>query len=250
MLTMEEKERNEQCVEDVLHTDIDALLDAWMQESPAPVEESVAAEPEQVTEQKPVKRKREGWQGTVLMYLHDLVYLLAGLILIFLLLFRVVVVSGTSMNGTLMDGDYLLLLSSTFYKDPQQGDIIVASKSSFQNGEPIVKRVIATEGQWVRIDEDTNVVYVGNTKETMMPLDEPYIWGITFPRDMADEPTVVPEGCIFVLGDNRAVSLDSRSSEIGFIDKREVLGKVFFLFLPGTNHGQVDQDYGRIGVID
>ena len=71
------------------------------------------------------------------------------------------------MNGTLMDGDYLLLLSSAFYKEPQQGDIIVASKSSFQDGEPIVKRVIATEGQWVRIDKDTHAVYVGDTKDTM-----------------------------------------------------------------------------------
>ena len=250
VLTMEDKECKEQSVEEALYTDIDALLDEWMQESPTSLEEHVEAEPEQVMEPKTVRRNKESWQGTVLMYLHDLVYLLAGLILVFLLLFRVVVVSGTSMNGTLMDGDYLLLLSSAFYKEPQQGDIVVASKFSFQDGEPIVKRVIATEGQWVRIDKETNLVYVGDTKDTMQPLDEPYILGITFPRDMGDEPTVVPEGCIFVLGDNRGVSLDSRSAEIGFIDKREVLGKVFFLFLPGTNHGQVTQDYGRIGVVD
>ena len=244
---MDEKERNELNTENVLHTDIDALLDEWMQEQPVPIEEPAVAEQE--SEKKPAKRKKEGWQGTVLMYLHDLVYLLAGLILVFLLLFRVVIVSGTSMNTTLLDGDYLLLLSSTFYQDPQQGDIIVASKESFDNGAPIVKRVIATEGQWVKIDSKTNVVYVGDTEDTMVPIDEPYICGSTLPRDMPEEPVIVPDGCLFVLGDNRGVSLDSRSSKIGFIDKREVLGKVFFLFLPGTNHGEEKQDIGRIGVV-
>ena len=237
---MEEKELN-------LHTDIDELLDEWLQEQPAPVEEPVVVEQE--PEKKPARQKKEGWQGTVLLYLHDLVYLLAGLILVFLLLFRVVVVSGRSMNSTLLDGDYLLLLSNTFYQDPQQGDIIVASKESFDNGAPIVKRVIATEGQWVKIDRESHMVYVGDTEATMIPIDEPYIRGVTLPRDMTEEPVMVPEGCLFVLGDNREVSLDSRSSKIGFIDKREVLGKVFFLFLPGTNYGEEKQDFGRIGVV-
>ena len=240
---MEEKELD-------LHTDIDELLDEWMHEQPVSVDEPVMAEPEPTTEQKPAKRKKEGWQGTVLMYLHDLVYLLSGLILVFLLLFRVVVVSGRSMNNTLLDGDYLLLLSSTFYQDHKQGDIIVASKESLDDGAPIVKRVIATEGQWVRIDKETNLVYVGDTADTMQPIDEHYICGETWLRDMPEEAVVVPEGCLFVLGDNREVSLDSRSSRIVFIDKREVLGKVFFLFLPGTNYGEEKQDLGRIGVVN
>ena len=247
---MEEKELNEH----TLHTDIDALLDEWMQEQPAPVEEPVVVE--QKIEQKPAKRKKDGWQGTVLMYLHDLVYLLAGLILVFLLLFRVVVVSGTSMNGTLLDGDYLLLLSSTFYQDPQQGDIIVASKESFDNGAPIVKRVIATEGQWVDIDFKKGIVSVGDSLETMVPLDEPYTLTPTNADEGVEFPLQVTEGCIFVMGDNRNGSKDSRHPEIGLVDKREVLGKVFFLFLPGTNgtdiNGQPNepQDFGRIGVVD
>ena len=120
----------------------------------------------------------------MLSYLHDLTCLLAGLILVFLLLFRVVVVSGTSMNSTLLDGDYLLLLSSTFYHDPQAGDIIVASKESFDDGKPIVKRVIATEGQWVDIDFEAGVVYVGDTMDTLEPLEEPYTL----------TPTTVSEG--------------------------------------------------------
>ena len=94
-----------------------------------------------------IKNKAQIRKDNILMYLHDFVVWLVAILLVFLLLFRVVVVSGTSMNNTLLDGDYLLLLSSTFYHNPQQGDVIVASKESFDNGSPIVKRVIATEGR-------------------------------------------------------------------------------------------------------
>ncbi len=196
------------------------------------------------------------WQGTILMYLHDLVYLLAGLILLFLLLFRVVVVSGTSMNNTLLHGDYLLLLSSTLYNNPKCGDIIVASKESFNNGEPIVKRVIATEGQWVDIDFKTGTIYVGDTEDTMKPLDEPYILPAIYNKRDVDFPLQVQEGCLFVMGDNRGNSLDSRSSTIGLVDEREVLGKVFFLLVPGTNgvddYGRPNQekDFDRIGEVN
>ncbi len=254
---MDEKELNEQTLEHMLHTDIDELLDEWMHEQAAPEQES-AVTPEPAVEEEPAEpekktvkgNKKEGWQGTVLMYLHDLVYLLAGLILIFLLLFRVVVVSGTSMNSTLLDGDYLLLLSSTFYQNPQYGDIIVASKESFDNGAPIVKRVIATEGQWVNIDFKNGVVYVGDSRDHMLPLEEPYTLTPTTVSEGVTFPLQVSEGCLFVMGDNRNGSKDSRHPEIGLVDKREVLGKVFFLFVPGTNEGEVTQDFGRIGVVD
>lgn len=253
---MDEKELNDQALEHMLHTDIDELLDEWMhEEMPSAEEREAVPEPVPVektagAEQKRGKRKKEGWQGTVLMYLHDLVHLLAGLILVFLLLFRVVVVSGTSMNSTLLDGDYLLLLSSTFYQNPQHGDIIVASKESFDNGAPIVKRVIATEGQWVNIDFKNGVVYVGDSQDQMLPLDEPYTLTPTTVSEGVTFPLQVSEGCLFVMGDNRNGSKDSRHPEIGLVDKREVLGKVFFLFVPGTNDGEVPQDFGRIGVVD
>lgn len=249
---MDEKELNEQTLDHMLHTDIDELLDEWMHEGDSSVQETAAVpEPESVeenteVEQKPAKQsKKDGWQGTVLMYLHDLVHLLAGLILVFLLLFRVVVVSGTSMNSTLLDGDYLLLLSSTFYQDPQYGDIIVASKESFDNGAPIVKRVIATEGQVVDIDFIKGVVYVDG-----VALDEPYTLTPTTVSEGMRFPLTVEEGCLFVMGDNRNGSKDSRHPEIGLVDKREVLGKVFFLFVPGTNEGEVPQDFSRIGVVN
>lgn len=248
---MNEKDRNEIVnPPEMTKSDIDQLLDSWMHEEAAPVDtQPEVTEEVPAQEKKPPKEQKSGWQSAVLMYLHDLVYLLAALILVFLLLFRVVVVSGTSMNSTLLDGDYLLLLSSTFYQDPQYGDIIVASKQSFDNGAPIVKRVIATEGQWVDIDFERGIVYVGNSQDTMVPLDEPYTLTPTTVKEGTVFPLQVDEGCLFVMGDNRDGSKDSRHPEIGLVDKREVLGKVFFLFVPGTNYGQQKQDFGRIGVV-
>lgn len=206
--------------------------------------------PEEPAQEEKKEKEKDSWQKTVLLYLHDLIYLLAALIVVSLLLFRVVVVSGTSMNNTLLDGDYLLVLSNTFYQKPQRGDIVVVSKETFDDGAPIVKRVIATEGQTVNIDFNLGIVYVDGE-----PLDEPYTLTATTMKEGVEFPLTVDEGCIFVLGDNRGVSRDSRSPEIGQIDEREVLGKVFFLFLPGTNgedpygNPKVPRDWTRIGVV-
>ena len=178
---------------------------------------------------------------SILLYLHDLAFLLAAIIVVLLLCFRVVVVSGTSMNNTLIDGDYVLLLSNIFYHVPEPGDVIVASKDSFRDGEPIIKRVIATEGQKVDIDFVTGTVYVDG-----VALNEDYISSATTVDEGVEFPLVVEKGCIFVLGDNRGVSQDSRSPAIGQIDRREVLGKAFFLFIPGANEDKV-RDFHRIG---
>ena len=199
------------------------------------------------TEQMQQKKRepKENWQKNVLLYLHDVVYLLAGVVLVFLLFLRVVVVDGTSMNNTLLDGDYLLLLSNTFYKNPQCGDVIVASKESFDNGAPIVKRVIATGGQTVDIDFEKGIVYVDG-----VALEEPYALTPTTLREGMEFPLVVDEGCLFVMGDNRNASKDSRNPQIGLIDQRQVLGKVIFLFLPGTNYDRTQRDFSRIGVVE
>ena len=183
-------------------------------------------------------------QNTVLLYLHDLVSLLAGILLVLLLLFRIVIVSGPSMNNTLLDGDYLLLLNNVFYVSPQQGDIIVASKNDFKNGEPIIKRVIALEGQTVDIDFEAGVVYVDE-----VALEEPYTLTPTNRAEGVSFPRVVDEGCIFVMGDNRNESKDSRSPEIGLVDTRQILGKAIFLIFPGVNDGFSQRDFSRIGVL-
>ena len=195
--------------------------------------------------EKKEKKEKLGWKKSVVMYLHDLIYMLMAILLVFLVFFRIIVVSGESMYSTLLDGDYVLLLNNLFYRDPQHGDIVVISKESFDNGNPIVKRVIATEGQTVDIDFVNGIVYVDD-----VALEEDYINSPTTIEEGMTFPLVVEENCIFVLGDNRGISMDSRDPKIGQIDKREVLGKAIYLMIPGTNRGQLPQDKNRIGVIE
>ena len=191
------------------------------------------------------EKEPRSWQQNVLLYVHDLMYMLLIVMVLFLIVFRVIVVTQSSMFSTLWDGDYLLLVSNLFCGEPEQGDIVVISKQFYENGKPIVKRVIATEGQTVDIDFDSGMVYVDGA-----PLDEPYLNQKTSNDEGTVFPLTVEDNCIFVLGDNRAVSLDSRSPQIGQIDRREVLGKAVFLLIPGTNHGQFLPDYSRIGAVN
>ena len=185
-----------------------------------------------------------GWKQNVVMYLHDLIYLLTAMMIVFLLVFRLIVVSGDSMYSTLVDGDYMLLLSNVFYREPEIGDIVVISKQTFDDGKPIVKRVIAKEGQIVDIDFQQGIVYVDG-----LPLDEDYISSPTTVYEGVNFPVIVEDGCYFVLGDNRGVSKDSRNPEIGFVDSREILGRALFLLLPGSNHDKSPRDFDRIGAI-
>ena len=188
--------------------------------------------------------KSQSFKDNILLYLHDLVTWLTVVVLVFLLLFRIVVVSGPSMNTTLAHGDYLLLINNVFYRNPKAGDIVVASKDSYKTGEPIIKRVIATEGQWVDIDFEAGVVYVNGTA-----LDEPYVNTPTNLFEGIDFPIMVDDGCVFVMGDNRNDSKDSRSPDIGLVDSREILGKAIFLFFPGIDPIDEKRNFDRIGAL-
>lgn len=193
-----------------------------------------------VDEQTEPQEKRT-WQQSLVLDLKDLMYVLAIFMVIYMLFFRVVVVVGSSMYDTLHNGDRLLVVSSAFYTEPKQGDIIVASKKSFANGECIIKRVIATEGQEVDIDFKTGEVKVDGVvlEEDYINTDTTRFEGVTF-------PLIVEEGHVFVLGDNRNNSKDSRDPQIGQIDKREILGKAIFLLAPSDENGWTD----RFGVIE
>ena len=182
-----------------------------------------------------------------LQYLHDMVFMLAVIMVVFLLFFRMVVVSGPSMYSTLWDGDWLLVLSNVLYQNPEKGDIIIASKQSYNQGEPIVKRVIATEGQKVDIDFEAGIVYVND-----VALEENYTYTMTNVEEGMAFPLIVSEGCVFAMGDNRNRSRDSRYPDIGLIDKREILGKAVFLIYPGVGEDPYGgpRDYDRIGVLN
>ena len=188
-------------------------------------------------------RKKFTWQQNFFKDAKDILVIIGVFMLIYVLFFRAVVVVGNSMNDTLVWGDRLLVLSNLVYRNPQQGDIIVASKDSFRGGECIIKRVIATEGQEVNIDFTTGTVYVDGEV-----LQEDYILSATLRAEGMQFPLIVSEGCVFVMGDNRADSMDSRDPEIGLIDVREILGKAFFLLLPGEDNYH-KRDFGRIGVL-
>ena len=194
---------------------------------------------------KEKEQEKHGFLYDFYSLLHDLVYILAAITLIFVFCVRLVGVNGDSMFPTLHHGDYLALQSNVLMGDLEYGDIIVARKLSFENGEPIVKRVIATEGQTVQIcadNDDVTRVYVDG-----VALDEPYING-----DMVNTPyyTVVEDDCIFVMGDNRNHSSDSRVASIGQIRLDQVLGKVLFIVFPGADKVTNERDYSRIGSVN
>ena len=143
----------------------------------------------------------------------------------------IVVVSGSSMNNTLTDGDRLLV-QSTFYT-PQRGDVVVVD-SYINYGKPLVKRVIAKGGDTVDIDVEQGLVYVNGEA-----LDEPYVPEGTLSTGNVEFPLTVPEGTLFLMGDNRQHSTDSRSSDVGFIDERDILGKVVLRIYPFNKIGLI-----------
>lgn len=195
-------------------------------------------------EKKQNGEEKPGFSKSLVMYLHDLCWMLAVVMILFLIFFRIIVVSGPSMKMTLLDGDYLLLISNLFYREPEKGDVVIVSKQDYDNGKPIVKRVIATEGQIVDMDFANGIVYVDG-----LPLEEDYINTPTNLDEGSVFPQIVEEDHVFVMGDNRNNSKDSRSLEIGQVDKREVLGKVALLMVPGTDHGAEARDVHRIGTV-
>ena len=165
-------------------------------------------------EQQPKAKASKGYEAFSM--LQDLVYMLSVITILFVFFFRLVGVDGSSMYPTFVDQDYLVLESNVLYRDIEAGDIVVMNVPYFENEGPIVKRVIAT----------------------LEPTYESYgAYGVSL-----DYPVTVPEGSIFVMGDNRNHSADSRFAPVGCVDEGCVLGKVLLIVFPGE---QTDQ-YGSV----
>ena len=196
----------------------------------------------QVGQEDASQKKEEG--RDLYEWTQALVCSVLAVVLLFTFVVRLIGVDGHSMVPTLQDGDRLLVLNSLWDSDYEYGDIVVLRKESFLE-EPIVKRVIATEGQTVDIDFASGSVYVDGEL-----LEEDYINEPTYVDEGTQFPLTVPEGSIFGMGDNRNHSSDSRSSDLGTVDTRYVIGKAVFLLFPGADEGTARRDFGRIGPIE
>lgn len=176
------------------------------------------------------QRRRE--KNTAMLEWFDaLIMALVIVLVVLLFVVRTVNVDGVSMVPTLQNGDQLLARSLLY--TPARGDIVVVD--GYTNyGEPLVKRVIGLGGDTVDIDFETGEVRVNGNL-----LEEPYLNGPTTRKWDVEFPLVVPEGYLFLMGDNRPDSLDSRNSGIGFIDERDILGEVIFRILPVESFGAV-----------
>ena len=174
-----------------------------------------------------VKSRRETYD-----WIQSLMTALIVCVCIFIFLIRVIDVSGSSMNPTLYNGDKMIV-SDVFYK-PKAGDVVVFRSDTYDPNKALVKRIIATEGQEINIDFSTGTVYIDGE-----PIEEDYIAELT--RNKLDfiGPKTVPSGCVFVMGDNRNASTDSRKSEIGMVDARTILGRVYCVIFPLSELGLV-----------
>lgn len=178
----------------------------------------------------------ESVKVSIYFWLQALVMALVSLILIFTLMGRIIGVDGSSMLPTLHDRDLILLRSIGY--TPKQGDIVVLTKEFASVTQPIVKRVIAVGGQTVKVDQEAGKVYVNG-----VPLDESYLGEAMY--DTGDPfktnlEVTVPEGSIYVMGDNRNHSSDSRDFRLGTVDERYVLGHALFILLPIGDFGGIE----------
>lgn len=167
-------------------------------------------------------------------WLQAAVAALVSLILIFTFLGRLISVVGSSMVPTLHSGD-LMLVQCLGYTDPKPGDVVVLAKEFDASNAPIVKRVVAVGGQTVDIDYATSTVYVDGKA-----LDEPYIKEyMRTPAYTNLTHAEVPEGSVFVMGDNRNGSADSRDVTLGTVDNRYIIGRAVWRVLPFRSFGRI-----------
>ncbi|MEE1076465.1 MAG: signal peptidase I [Acutalibacteraceae bacterium] len=157
-------------------------------------------------------------------WLHTLILALTAVMLLLTFVFRLVNVDGQSMMDTLFDKDRVLVTNLCY--TPECGDVVVISHGQNLN-KPIIKRVIAKEGQSLSIDFNTGTVVVDG-----VVLDEPYIKDLTVKQGDAEIPEIVPEDMVFVMGDNRNHSTDSRFTAVGLINEDDIVGKAQFIIYP------------------
>lgn len=166
------------------------------------------------------------YRGVIRSTIYVLLTVAAVAVLVATLLLPVLRIYGTSMTPSLNEGDIVVSVKGM---DFDRGDVV----SFYYNNKILVKRVVAFEGEWVNIDENGNV-YVNGTL-----LDEPYLTEKAFGECDIQLPYQVPEGRIFVLGDHRATSVDSRSTTVGCVFEEQIVGKIIYRVWPFADLGPV-----------
>ena len=194
------------------------------------------------SEQQEKTEKKKNSLREAVEYAESLAVVFVVMLLIFTFIARPATVDGESMIPTLQNGERLVI-SNLFY-EPTAGDIVVlCGEADREEGKNLIKRIIATEGQTIDIDFEAGEVYVDGQK-----LDEPYILEPTYLDEGTEFPLTVPEGEIFVMGDNRNGSRDSRSLTVGSVKEEYIVGHVLFRFFPFDRFGKIS-DTGRLNIV-
>ncbi len=246
---MEEMEKNQAAEAQEIHNaEVPEEVSEETSGQPAQTNDEVTAETEEIQEtaetEAPKKKAVPFWQE-ILDIAETVLISVFVVLLLFSYVSRPVTVDGRSMNPTLIDGDKLLMYRILY--EPKQGDIVVVNNhegyvldsdnkvvsSGYSLNEPIIKRVIAVAGQQIVVDETEGHVYVNG-----VALQEDYINDRTTTNDGAFVyPITIPKGYIFVMGDNRNKSTDSRSSAVGLVPVEDVLGRAYFRYYPFSEIG-------------
>ncbi len=194
-------------------------------------------------EQGEAKKEPETLEGMLYCWAQALITAVVGVVLLFTFAFRLIGVSGPSMQDTLYTGDRLLVLNAAFC-DFQPGDVVVINNYNADLSDTLIKRIIAVGGQTVDIDLTSSTVYVDG-----QPLDEPYVKGFTDTIEGTRFPLTLAEDEVFVMGDHRDHSTDSRSARLGPVKEGYLQGKAVLLLLPGTNPDLGAREWDRIGLV-
>lgn len=206
--------------------------------------EETAVQPEDAAPK--TEKEPETLEGMLYCWAQALVTAVVGVVLLFTFGVRLISVNGPSMQNTLYTGDELLILNSMFC-DFKAGDVVVINDYNAEEplNETLVKRIVAVGGQTVDVDVASGAVYVDGQE-----LDEPYIKEPTYTSAGTQFPLTLAEDEVFVMGDNRNHSSDSRDSRLGPVKEGCLQGKVLLLLVPGKTPDTSKTDWSRIGVLD